>query len=61
MEPVNIDMRMSSSFVMYLIPNYGLKMCLVGETSDTQATFGRERVKARGFLVVKGMLGPFLR
>ena len=48
MEPVNIDMRMSSSFVMYLIPNYGLKMCLVGETSDTQATFGRERVKARG-------------
>ena len=48
MEPVNIDMRMSSSFVMYFIPNYGLKMCLVGETSDTQATFGRERVKARG-------------
>ena len=41
-------MRMSSRFVMYLIPNYGWKMCLAVETSDTQATFGRERVKARG-------------
>ena len=48
MEPVNIDMRMSSRFVMYLIPSYGWKMCIVVETSDTQATFGRERVKARG-------------
>ena len=41
-------MRMSSRFVLYLIPNYGWKMCLAVETSDTQATFGRERVKARG-------------